>query len=492
VNDTDERVDLRLPIVRGLAWTGIASVVGQASRLIFGVALARLLTPHEYGIAGMALVFAALVLAVSDFGLGAGLVQRPRISEKDRSTVFWASLAIGAVLTGIGLALSGTVAAFFDEPAVAPLFAAVAVGFVVTALGRVHSALLQRSMAFRAIALRGIAATIIGGVVGVSLAALDHGPWALVGMHLANGVVTTVLLWFSVPWRPGLAFSLRSLRDLGGFGLNVLGARIIDYLNSSVDKLLVGRVLGPSPLGFYNVTYNFLLVPFGGLLTGVLEILFSAFSRVQDDRGRIATMWIRASRSITAVTAPAMLGVVVVAPDAVAVVLGDRWSGAVPILQVLALAPVVYSVTTVSTVVLLAVDRASSLFRFSIAEVALVVPAVSVGLIWGVVGVGAAFVLAITCTRAILTWLATRALGVSVGMFLRAFAGVGQAALTMFVVVWVARAGLVAAGVSAAPRLVVLVLAGALVYLLVSLWRAPELLADVRFLRTARTAGALS
>src|SRR5688500_12280572 len=98
---------LRSRVMRGVAWMSSAAVAVQVSRLAFGLVLVRLLTPHEYGIAGMALVFSGLVLGVSDFGLGAGLVQRASITEADRSTVFWTSVAIGAALSAIGVAVSG-------------------------------------------------------------------------------------------------------------------------------------------------------------------------------------------------------------------------------------------------------------------------------------------------------------------------------------------------------------------------------------------------
>jgi O-antigen/teichoic acid export membrane protein len=471
-------VSLRLRVLRGAAWTTSAAVSVQVSRLIFGVALARLLTPHEYGIAGMALVFSALILGISDLGLGAGLVQRATITEADRSTVFWTSVAVGFALAGIGLALSAPLAAFFGEPAVRPLFAAVSTGFVVTALGRAHAALYLRDMAFRAISVRTIAATVAGGIVAVVIAALGHGAWALVGMHLANGVVTTTLLWCFSPWQPRLMFSLSSLRALSAFGLNVLGARVFEYLHFNGDKVLVGRFLGSSSLGFYNVAFNLVVLPFSALLLALIDTLFPAMSRVQQDHARVATGWLRATRMLVAITTPAMLGLVVVAPDFVAVLLGHKWDPAIPVLQLLAVAMAIYAAAAFSTTVLMAVDRTGTNLRFTICEMAVIALALVIGLRWGIAGVAAGYLSAIIVTRSSLQWLTARTLGISPLLLAKTLVGAVHAALGMLVIVWAARTVLVELDVPAAVRLVAVPVIGMLVYPPLCAWRSPEVLRD--------------
>jgi O-antigen/teichoic acid export membrane protein len=480
--------NLRSRVLRGAAWTTGAAVVVQASRLLFGVALARLLTPHEYGLAGMALVFSALVVGIADVGLGAGLVQRRAITEADRSTVFWTTLTLGCVLTAAGIGLSWPIADFFGEPAVQPLFAAVSTGFVVVALGRVHAVLLQRDMAFKAISLRVMAATTAGGVVAVTLAALGFGPWALVGMNLSNGVVTTVLLWTFSSWHPQFTFSLASLRDLGAYGLNVFGSRIFEYVQGNADKVLVGRLLGASALGLYNVAFNLVVLPFLALVLALVDALFPAMARVQDDPARVAAAWLRATRMLVAITVPAMLGVVIVAPEFVAVVLGDQWTSAVEVLQLLAFAMVVHGVVAFSTTVLMALNRTGLVLRFMLCEVTVTIGALLVGLQWGIVGVAAAYVVAVAVMRSILGWLTARTLGISPLAPVRAVTGVVQAALVMMAVAWGARLTLLELDAPAVLRLALVPAIGAIVYLPLCAARAPELVSD--FQANARFAAA--
>lgn len=469
---------LRSLVLSGFAWSLGTSVFVQVARVGFAIALARLLTPHEYGLAAMALLFSALVFVFADLSLGIGLVQRKEISEEDRSTVFWTSAAAGISLTIGGIALSGPVAAFFGEPDVQPLFAVVALSFLVGSLGATHASLLHREMRFRAISIRVGASTVIGGVVGITLAAGGFGAWSLVVQQLCIAVVSTVLLWLSVPWRPRFVYSWRSLRALGTFGMNVFGVRLLDYARLNGDKLLVGRLLGSTPLGAYAVAFNIVLMPLSRLLIAVADAMLPALSRLQDDRERMTSAWLRVNRATAAVFVPALLGLAVVASDFVAVLLGERWAPVAPLLQILALGMIAQAITALGIQVLMALDRTTALLRFYVAETTLLLVGVVVGLRWGVVGAATAYAVVSLPTRAYFAWLTTSSLGVPVRRFVTSLWGVVEASLALVAASLTARMLFLEVAAPAWLRLVVIVLVGAAVYAPVCLWRVPAIRAD--------------
>jgi O-antigen/teichoic acid export membrane protein len=479
--------DLRSKVVGGLAWNVGTTAIVQVSRFAFGILLARLLTPAEYGIAGMALIFSALALTLSDLALGVGLVQRPTISEADRSTVFWASLGLGMLLTAGGIALAGPIADFYGEPSVAPLFMVLSLSFLVTAFGRVPASLFHREMNFRAISVRVIAATLVSGVVGVVVAAAGHGPWALVAQSVTLASVSTVLLWALCPWRPRFMFSRASLSDLGGFGLKVSGSRIVDYLGQNSDKLLIGRFLGSASLGTYSVAATIVFFPLTSFTIAVVDTLFPALSRIQDDRQRATRVWLRATRFIAALVVPAMLGLVAVAPDFIEVLLGPKWEPAVPLLQLLALAAAVLAVSGLALTVLAALGRAGTVLRFAVFELMMLVVSVAIGLGWGIVGVAGCYLAGVTFARLILTLLASRALGVSLAEVLRAVSGPLQAALVMSSGVWLLTFVLDDANVPAAGRLGAAIVLGVAFYVPLCAWRCPGIVAEVRSLLRNRS-----
>ncbi len=478
--------DLRSYVLRGLGWNAAVAVTMQASRIAFGVVLVRLLTPRDYGLAAIALLFSNLVLAFSDLGLGAGLIQRQTISEEDRSTVFWTSTLVGVVLTGSGIALAGPLARFFGQPEVRPLFMVVSISFFFLAVQMTQASLLQRAMEFRSIGVRLMAATIGGGAVGVTVAALGGGPWALIAQGVAISFLSAALLWFLCDWRPRFAFSLRSLRNLGGFGFAVLGSRVMNYAQTNADNLLVGRFLGSSALGLYSVGYNVILVPMQRLIVPIQDALFPALSRIQDDRPRMARLWLRTTRAIAAVMAPAMLGVIVVAPDFVDVVLGHRWNRAVSVVQILAFVSLLQSMTAVASRVLIALDRATTALRVAMLSTALSVAAFAVGIHWGITGVAACYAIVMVPVQAYLVLVATAALGVPRFAFVRNFAGVLQAAVGMAGVCWVSREMLLETNLPQFARLLAVILVGVVSYALGTLWRSPEVVSELRSLRRRR------
>jgi O-antigen/teichoic acid export membrane protein len=479
---TEDRGDagLRSLVLRGIAWKAGSQVYLQVSRLVVALLLARLLSPHDYGLAAMVLVFSSFVILISDSALGTALIQRRDLSEADRSTVFWTGTGIGAACTVAGVALAGPLADFYGEPDVEPLFAALSIGFLVTALGTTQAALLARELDFRSLELRQIAASTVGAAVGITLAVLGLGAWALVGQQLVIGAVSTILLWRFVSWRPLLTFSGRSFRKLGAFGGKLFVQNLLYVLGKNTGTVLIGRFVGAAALGVYAISTSVILAPFQQIAGPVQQVLFPAFSRMQDDRERLADAWIRVSRLVGAISVPALVGLVVVAPDFVEVVLGDSWRDAVPVIQILAWAGLIQSLQTLNGEVLLALDRVGVLLWFTALWLAATVSAVAVGVSWGIVGVAACYAVANVLVEPLNAYLTARALRTSVWRFVFAFAGIAQAAALMALAVLGVRELLVAGGLPPALRLAVCILVGIVVYVPCCLWREPAVAAELK------------
>ena len=473
-------------VLRGTSWKLGSQIVVQVGRIGFVLFLARLLSPTDFGLVAMALVVTGFVIAFSDLGLGAALVYRQAIDERDRSTVFWVGLGVGLLLTAAGIALAGPLADFYGEPAVQGLMAALSLSFLVTALGATQRALLTREMDFRRLELSTIAGVYVGGAIGVVCASVGWGPWALVVQQLTIAVVSTAVVWLASPWRPHFVFSYPSLRSLGGYGGNVLGTRLTYYAQESALPLIIGRSLGSAALGVFTIAYTIVLVPLTRLAIPVGEVLFPAFSQLQHDRERMTDFWLRALRVLAALSMPAMVGLIVVAPDLIPLVLGEQWDDAVPVVQILAWVGLLQALSAWSGSILMGLGKTNTLFRVSVVFLVLYVLAFLVGVQWGIIGTAIAYAIASTVLELLYLWLTVYALGISFFRPLRALAGVGQAALAMAFAAAVLRAALVEAEVAPALRLVAVIGSGTVIYVALCAWRAPEVLAEVRSLRRRR------
>ena len=479
-------------VLRGISWKLVSQTVVQIARVAFALVVARLLTPEDFGIAAMALVVAGFVIAFSDLGLGAALIQRRSIDERDRSTVFWTGVVVGGLLTLAGVALATPIAEFYGEPAVEGLMAVLALSFVVSALGATHRAVLTRVMDFKRLELCSVAGVLIGGLAGVAGAVVGWGPWALVTQQLVTSAVTSAALWIATPWRPHPTFSPASLRSLGGYGASVLGTRLVYRGQESALPLVIGRFLGATALGVFTIAYTVILVPLTRLAIPIGEVLFPAFAQMQDQRERVAQFWIRALSVLAAVCAPAMVGLAVVAPEFVAVVLGEQWADAVPIIRVLAWVGLIQALQAWNGGILMGLGRATTLFRATLAFSILYIASFVVGVQWGSVGLAVTYAIVATALEVAYLWLTTNALGIALWQPVRALSGIAQASAVMGLLVAGLQYVLVGAHVEPALRLIVLVAFGAAAYLPLVAWRAPAVWSTARDLRRHRPDGMTS
>jgi O-antigen/teichoic acid export membrane protein len=481
--------DMRGRVARGLGWVGAAQVVLQITRTIGAIFIARLLAPEEYGLAMLALVFASLVLVFSDLAFGAALVQRKRITDADRNTAFWITIGSGALFTVLGVALAHPVAALYGEPEVAPLLAVLAASFLIGALGSTQQSLLLREMAFKKTETLGVVAAFAGTVAAVGCAAAGAGAWAIIAQQLVTSAISTVLLWRASSWRPRFQYSKASAQDLWSFSSFLVGHRLLYYLHQNADRFIIGRFLGTAALGAYAVAYNVMLQPVAKITGPVQRVLAPAFSRMQDEPERIAAAWARATRLVGMLAIPSLAGVVVVAPDFVPVVLGEKWNPAIPVIQIIAFVGMIQAVQGVNVDILMARDRTSTLFRYTAVFCAAHIAAFLIGVNWGITGVAVAYLVSSLLVEPILTVITARALGVSVLVFLRSLSGIVQATVVMVLIVALERLWLLDAEVPAVLRLVLCALTGAVVFFALCAWRVPEVARDVRQLMSSRRSG---
>jgi polysaccharide transporter, PST family len=458
-------------------------LVGLAASIV----IARSLTPREVGLATMGVVFVNLALLVADAGVAAAIVQRPSLTEDDKSTAFWATMLLGAGLTAIGVGLSWPIADLYGEPRVQPILAVLSLAYLFTAPGIVQGALLTRELKFRSLELRTIVATIVSCAIGISLAIAGFGAWAIVAQHLAITIVSSLLLWRVSSWRPALRMTRGSLHEMAGFSSHVLGSRVFTWLARNVDSLLIGRYLGAAALGAYSLAFNLMITPVTRVAGPITQVFYPAFSRMRKPE-RIAGAWLRAVRMVAFVVTPAMLGIVVVAPDFVRVVFGPRWHATAPVLRILAPLGLVQALQALNYGILQSVAQTRVLVRYSAVASIVTVAAFASGLPWGIEGVATAYVLVSVILEPLYLFLTTRAVGITPWRWLASIGGVLEAGGVMFLAVLLVRELLLRTEVPVGARLALEIVTGTLVYLPVVLWRAPEVRRELRAARATAQA----
>lgn len=387
-----DREDLDRSLVSGLAWTGGLKWASQFFSWIGTVLVARLLTPEDFGLLGMALVYTGLVHLINEFGIGSAIVQRKELRDSQVSGLGGFSLAVGVFFFLISVALAGPVAAFFRDPRVKWVVIAVSFNFITNSVGSISRSLLARDLEFRVLAWIDGLKTVYTTIVTLVLAWLGFRYWSLVIGSVSSAMLTTAAVFWLRPYRPRWPRPFDEIASELAFGWNMVVSRVAWYTYSNADFTVVGRVLGTAALGAYNIGWTMASMPVEKISVMVMRVTPSIFARVQDDLPALRRYLNRLTEGISIFTFPAAIGLAIVARDFVVVFLGTKWLNAVVPLQLLALYVTFRSVATLYADVLIATDHTRMNMIFSMIG-ALVLPACFVaGSHWGTTGVALAWV----------------------------------------------------------------------------------------------------
>lgn len=314
-------------VLRGAGLAAGGYVLAQALNLGFYIALARLLDPSEFGTYAAATVLLGFTLLVSEGGMVSAIVQRRDRVEEAQSTAVVATFVAGLTFSLLSVAVSPLIGLLFDSSEVTALAAAMSGTILLTAIGAVPEAILQRRFSFlRRLVIEPVQ-VVVFGTVAVVCATQDLGPWSLVVGNYAGFAVSSGLAWALVRWRPQRhLISFAMWRELVAYGRHIFASTAILQLGEQVaDTAIVGRGLGTAPLGQYRYAFRIAATPFQLLLAGASYVVFPAFARIATDRERLQAAFLRSLRWMCTFGFPAGLILVPLGPAIAVLVFGDVW-----------------------------------------------------------------------------------------------------------------------------------------------------------------------
>ncbi len=455
---------LRTLTIQGMLWMSGQRIGGRLVDQLFTIIMVRLLAPRDFGLLAMAVVFTGFLSLFAHSGISGAIVQRREVDDEYLSTAFWANIAIGFTLLIVAVGASRFVAVFLREPLAATVIVALSARLIFDAAASAQAALISRRLQYRALSLRPLFATFVGGSLGAVMAFAGMGVWSLVAQQLAASVAGAAALFYAGGFRPRLIFSWRHFRDIWSFGGPVLMSRLFGYAVRNTDNLLIGRYLGSGALGFYALAYSAFLVPVVDVGFPMTQVLFSALSRLQHDADRLKRSFLLATQYITTIALPMMVGLSLVAPLLVGVVFGARWLPAGSVMSLLALAGFLQLMTALGPSALQAVGRTDLHMRWALLSVILYLPAFAIGLRWGIIGVATGYLIATMVLTPIQWGFVARVMNVTVReLWMAVFPSIAGCAV-MTALVLPARLTLLTSGVPKTVTLTLLVLLGVVAY----------------------------
>jgi len=376
---------------KGIRWSSASQCVRQVVQLAATLLLARLLSPSDFGLIGMAAIVSGFAGQFHDLGTSAAVIQRKELTQELLSSIFWVNVGFGAATTAILMLLAPYVAIFYQEPRITVIIRVLSLSFCFSSVSIVQQAIFERQLSFATLGRIEICAACLSATVGIGSACLGAGAWSLVLQTLSLVAVSSLLLWRSSRWRPKMTFHWQEVKSVSSFSLNLTGFNIFNYLIRNADNLLIGKFLGAGPLGYYTLAYNIMLYPLQGISSVVTRVMFPAFSRIQNDDRALRDAYLKISGAIATLTFPIMLGLWGVTRPFVLVIFGAQWEPLIALLLIFAPLGMVQSIGTTVGIIYQAKGRTDLLLRWGAAAGVFILAALCLGLQWGIVGVAAAY-----------------------------------------------------------------------------------------------------
>jgi PST family polysaccharide transporter len=463
---------------RQAAWNYLIFAMSKSSTLVMTMVLARLLAPSDFGLFALALVILNLFDYLRDLGVAAALVQRGDRWSRLAPTGLTLSVVFGALLAAACALLAPSIAGLLGNRALSELVRVLAVGLLVGSTATLPLALLRRRLDFRGRMIPELAGAVAKMVVSIGFAYSGAGVWSLVWGQLTAAAVTTTLYWAVSRPEPRFGFDYQVARSLLGFGLPVTSIGLLSFVVYSLPTAVIGRLRGSEELGLYSLAYRLPELLVLALCVVVGEVLFSALSRVQDDRPALARRYLSAVAVVMALVAPIGLGMAAVAPDLIVVLYGERYRSAADVLAVLAVYSVLYAASFHSGDVYKAIGRPIILTWITLGGLAVLLPTVWIAAGYSAVAVAGALLCLEFVHFNVRIIVVGHILHLPVRRQLANYRGPVLAAVLMAVVVL--GAGLLLPSWPPAARLFVLVALGGAVYVALLRWLADDALCALR------------
>jgi O-antigen/teichoic acid export membrane protein len=370
--------------IKGASWSLVGHIIENISSFIIGIILARLLTPSEYGLVGMAGVFIFVTYVFVDSGFSTALIQKKECTNIDFSTVFYVNLFISLFFFLLLYFSAGFIADFYSEPELVQIIRALSVLIILYALSIVHRSIITRKINLKLLNLIKITSQISSGVIGIILAYKGYGVWSLVWKTLLNQLFINLQFWIFNKWFPSFEFSLISLREMFSFSSKLLVSGIINKVYEQLYNLVIGKFFSARELGLYTRANQFKSLPSESLSGAIMSVSFPVFAQVQDDPVRLKHIAKKIIKATMFVNIPAMLGMAAISRYLIVTLVGSQWVDSTVYLQLLCLAGLFYPLHPINLNIITALGRSDLFLRLEIVKKLLAIPVILIGIMTNV------------------------------------------------------------------------------------------------------------
>ena len=353
-------------VFSNLIWRFSERIGAKLISVIVNLILARILAPELYGTVAIVLVFTEILQVFVESGFGTALIQKKDADDLDFSSVFFFNLAVSVLLYALLFAAAPLIARLYRKPELLQIVRAVGLILIIAGVRNVQQAYVSRNMLFKRFFFATLGGTVIAAIVGISMAMKGFGVWAYVAQYLLNNLVGTMILWFTVKWRPKMQFSLERLKGLFSYGWKLLVSSVLNIVSDKLRPLLIGYRFSASDLSFYNEGILFPNLIVDNVNSSIDSVLLPALSQQQDSAENVKAMTRRAIQISSYLMWPLMIGLFVCARPLVSLLLGEEWLPCIPFLRIFSLYYALFPIHTANLNAIKAMGRSDIFLKLEI------------------------------------------------------------------------------------------------------------------------------
>lgn len=375
---------LKNKAVRGAKWSFIDNIASSGVTFLVGLVLANLLTPTEYGIMAIITIFIAVSTSIVDSGFSNALIRKVHIERVDYNTVFFFNLVVSFVLYIVLYVAAPAISIFFKEAILTEVLRVIGWVLVVNALAIIPRTILVKKIDFKTQTKVSVISSVVSGVVGIGMAMTGWGVWSLVWQQLSRQMMNTLFLWVFCKWIPVWEFSMKSFKELFNFGYKLLFSGLLDTIYKEIYYVVIGRFYSAADLGQYTRAQQFNIIFSSNLTSVVQRVSYPVLSSIQEEPERLREAYRRVIKLTMLVAFACMLGLAAVAKPLILILIGEKWLPAVPYLQIICFAGMLYPLHAINLNILQVKGRSDLFLKLEIIKKIIAVGPIVVGIFYGI------------------------------------------------------------------------------------------------------------
>ena len=371
---------LKNKAINGFQWGLIDNLANSGITFVIGLVLANLLSPEEFGILAIVVIFVNLSASIIDGGFARALIRKVEADDKDYNTVFYSNLATSLALMCLFIVCAPWVASFFHQPILAEIMPVMSVILLFNAGQMIHKTLLIKALDFRSQAIASFIASVCSGIVGIAMAIVGFGIWSLVCQQMSRQFLLLLCLWILNKWRPRRIFSKACFKDLFGFSIKLLIADLINSIYKDIFFVVIGKFYSAKDLGYYNRSDQFNLIFSNSLSMVIQRVTLPVLSQFQDDLERFRHVFRKFSIYSAMITFPLVFFLAAAAEPVIILLVGEKWRPSVEYLQIMSLYGAIYPLQVLNINILNVLKRSDYILKLEIIKKCVFFPVILIGI----------------------------------------------------------------------------------------------------------------